>query len=94
MAAPLYLADTAKGDTGMMSVQIIQLLKQENRESKGAAFCLKQGQKTNGCTLSKDCYYSHQANNHHISFCPQKFNTTREFMKESVHLVEEISQEE
>ena len=62
---------------------------------KGSCFiCLKQGHKTNDCTLSKDCYYCHQANNHHRSLCPQKFNPTREFMKESVHLVEENSQEE
>ena len=65
---------------------------------KGSCFiCLKQGHKTNDCTLSKDCYYCycyycHQTNNHHKSLCPQEFSTTREFMKESAHLVEEVPQ--
>ena len=60
---------------------------------KGSCFiCLKQGHKTNDCTLSKECYYCHQANNHHRSLCPQEFSTTREFIKESAHLVEEVPQ--
>ena len=62
---------------------------------KGSCYiCLKQGHKTNDCTLTKACYYCHKTNNHHRSLCPQEFSPTREFMKESANLVEEVLHDE
>ena len=76
----------------MMSVQITQLLIQGNRESKEAVLYASNKDIKLHCTLSKNCYYCHQTNNHHRSLCPQEFSTIREFMKESAHLVEEVPQ--
>ena len=56
---------------------------------RGSCFiCLKQGHKTNECTLSMGCFYCGQLNSHHRSLCPQKFGY---IWNESAHLVEELS---
>ena len=52
---------------------------------------MKQGHKTNECTLTKNCFYCSRVNNHHKSLCPQKFGNLR---KESANLVEELSVQE
>ena len=52
---------------------------------------MKQGHRTNECTLRKNCFYCGQVNSHHRSLCPQKFGYLR---KESAHLVEELSVQE
>ena len=55
---------------------------------RGSCFiCLKQGHRTNECTLTKNCFYCGQVNRHHRSLCPQKFGNLR---NESAHLVEEL----
>ena len=55
---------------------------------KGSCFlCLKQGHKTKECTLTKNCFYCGQVNNHHRSLCPTKYRYLRE---EKCHLVEEM----
>ncbi|MBV2113425.1 MAG: aspartyl protease family protein [Candidatus Thiodiazotropha sp. (ex Ctena orbiculata)] len=57
------------------------------RRIKGSCFiCLKQGHKSDECTLKKSCYYCGQMNNHHRSLCPEKFGSLQH---ENVHLVEE-----
>ena len=52
---------------------------------------MKQGHKTNECTLTKNCFYCGQVNNHHRSLCPQKFGNLR---KEGANLVGELSVQE
>ena len=52
---------------------------------------MKQGHRTNECTLRKNCFYCGQVNSHHRSLCPQKFGYLR---KESAQLVEELSVQE
>ena len=59
---------------------------------RGSCFiCLKQGHKTNDCTLTKACFYCGQVNSHHRSLCPQKFGHIR---NEPAHLVEELTLQE
>ena len=56
---------------------------------RGSCFiCLKQGHKTNECTLSKSCFYCGQLNSHHRKLCPRKFGY---ILNESAHLMEELS---
>ena len=62
----------------------------EARKQKinGSCFiCLKQGHKTNECTLTKSCFYCGQVNNHHRSLCPKKYGYVK---TENTHHVEEI----
>ena len=69
-----------------------QTIEARKQRERGSCFiCLKHGHKTNECTLTKNCFYCGQVNNHHRSLCPQKFGNLR---KESANLVEELSVQE
>ena len=72
--------------------QIYPTIEARKQRIKGSCFiCLKQGHKTNECTLTKGCYYCRQINNHNRSLCLRQFGST---MKEITHLVEEVPEEE